>query len=238
MAKMVNDCVVEPERLFPLQDCLDCGGPEDPTDEWDHNLIHPNTVAYSCGKLFIGDSPHEHNHDPEELSRCHRLAEECVNVLGDVQINLSEGFDNFKAFFITANHGMEAPTEITSEFINLIFGGTIYPQAEIIVEPFVEGNLCWHHFVVSNDPEETVKYLYDDDAVKEFWERQRYRIESWQKLFDWFNSRNEFHDCAFVMIGESDPPSETNFGCVFPRLVLGLTKQGSVTGMCSPAVHT
>jgi hypothetical protein len=43
---------------------------------------------------------------------------------------------------------------------------------------------------------------------------------------------------SFVEIGDGDTMSEVNFGCVFPRLVVALTKSGSIVGVCGHAVHT
>src|SRR6476660_6531323 len=53
----VNGCVLDPERLAPLLECMQSCGPESPTDEWDHSCIHPHTGAYSCGRLAIPGGP-------------------------------------------------------------------------------------------------------------------------------------------------------------------------------------
>ncbi|MCY7274709.1 MAG: hypothetical protein LH702_13490 [Phormidesmis sp. CAN_BIN44] len=165
-----------------------------------------------------------------------RLAEEATQIIGSTEI-VGENFSTFEPFYITANRGAEVPLELTPEYIRLLFGGTIYPQAEVIVQPFQEGNLAWDEFVVSTDPTRELSHL-NPDNVEEFWEERRQRVEVWQRLFNWFESREELHSAAFVMIGDGDPPSDTNRACVFPRLALAITQAGSLVGIGTYSVQT
>ena len=67
-------------------------------------------------------------------------------------------------------------------------------------------------------------------------------------MIRWFQGRSEFIDTAFVQIGnrgalekvpdEKYPPGTHMFGCVLPRLALGLTAGGSLIGLFGYVVHT
>ena len=240
MPPMVNGCNVDPERLAPLRPCMESCGPEKPRDDWDQSCIHPQTVAYSCGRLAYPGGPNDHDHDPEELIRCRTLAAEAADVIAGVEINLSEASSTLDAFFSTANRG-DTATELTPEVVRTTFGGTIYPSAKIIVEPFGERGLAWQNFVAIS-PEEYANHptVYGErleaavgNARRE-WQR---RFELWRPFLDWFQSHQGLRSGSFVMVGDRDL-SDQNFGCVFPRLVLGLTPAGSLVGVCGHAVHT
>jgi hypothetical protein len=56
-------------------------------------------------------------------------------------------------------------------------------------------------------------------------------------VLEWFRAQDALHGGAFMLVGEN-PLSRTNFGCVFPRLILAITKAGSLVGVCGHAVHT
>lgn len=243
MVDSIRDCVVDSARLAPLSECL---GYHDldpnidtPADEWKYGILHPDTLAYSCGRLTLPGLLQEHNHDLDELRLCRQLAEQATQIVGSIEVP-GENFNSFEPFYILANRGAEVPLELTPEYIRLLFGGTIYPQVEVIVQPFQEGNLAWDYFVASTDPTEELSYLDSDnlEEIEEFWEERRQRVEVWQRLFNWFASREELHDAAFVMIGDGDPPSDTNRACVFPCLVLAITQAGSLVGICTHAVRT
>jgi hypothetical protein len=241
----VNGCVLDPERLVPLRECMQCCGPENPTDEWDHSCIHPRTGAYSCGRLAYPGGPNEHDHDPEEVARCRQLASDAGAVCRGLEVNLSEGSSALAPFFITANRQMPAPPQLTPEVVRAAFGGTIYPPTQINVEPLAEGSRGWQAIADSEDgelhlppgverhyPKDPLEAMRKDTRAK--WEE---RVRRWRAVLEWFCTRDDLHGLAFVLIGEN-PLSGTNFGCVFPRLILGITRAGSLVGVCGHAVHT
>ena len=86
-----------------------------PDDEWMHSCIHPETVAYSCGRLFRPGRPNVHNHDSAEIERCQRLAGEAAKLMKGVELNLSEGTSYLEPFFMTANRGEAAPATISED---------------------------------------------------------------------------------------------------------------------------
>jgi hypothetical protein len=162
-----------------------------------------------------------------------------------LEVNLSEGSSGLIPFFITANRHTPVPDRLTPEVVRAAFGGTIYPQAQIIVEALEVGNPGWVQIADSEDGElhlvPGVESHYTREQLEELrkdtrsrWEE---RVNRWRSVLEWFRTRSELRGGAFVLIGE-DRLSQTNFGCVFPRLVLGVTKAGSLVGVCGYAVHT
>jgi hypothetical protein len=63
------------------------------------------------------------------------------------------------------------------------------------------------------------------------------RVRRWRALMDWFEAQEELTAGAFVLVGH-DMLGESNLSCVFPRLVVGLTRAGSLVGVCGHAVQT
>jgi hypothetical protein len=216
-------------------------GPEHPRDDWDHSSVHPETVAYSCGRLYRHGQPNMHDHDPEELERCRRLAEEAAKVIEGVQINLSESSSELDSFFITANRGDKVPETMTREFVIEMFNGAIYPFAHITISPLAEGNSGWKSFAVSEmsfdnfspADRERLRAVIEQDMR----DNER-RADRWRELMRWFKSQEELFAASFVEVGNGDTMSDVNFGCVFPRLVGAITKSSSLVGVLGHAVHT
>jgi hypothetical protein len=244
MPARVGICDIDPGRLAPLKDCMECCGPSSPTDAWNHSCIHPRAVAYSCGRLAFPGGPNLHEHDPGEVTLSRRLASEAGAVCRGLEVNASEATSQLVPFFITANRQTPVPDRLTSEVVRTAFGETIYPQAEIIVEPLAVGNRGWQAIADSEDGEvhlppgtvhrytrEQLEVLRKNTQTR--WEEQ---VRRWRTVMDWFQTQ-ELHGGSFVLIGE-DRLSQSNFGCAFPRLVLGITKAGSLVGVCGHAVQT
>jgi hypothetical protein len=104
-----------------------------------------------------------------------------------------------------------------------------------------KGTRCWENFVESNEDTESritpSEREYLKFALEAGRQRTRHRLEHWRALLKWLQTRQELHGTCFVMVGEGRL-SETNFGCAFPRLVLGITRLGSLVGLCGHAVET
>lgn len=220
---------------------MECCGPEIPSDDWNHSCVHPETVAYSCGRLYRPGRPNRHDHDALELQRCQKLAESAAKLIEGVQVNLSESTSNLAPFFITANQGDAVPKSITREFLAEMFNQTIYPAADIEISPLAEGNAGWEAFAVSDDrfdhlspPERKRLQVTIEITMRE----NEKRANRWRELIQWFESQKDVFAPSFVQFGKGDPLSETNFGCVFPRLVAGITNRGSLVGVMGHAVHT
>lgn len=212
----VNGCHLVPERLKPFDPCMMCCGPEFPRDEWNHSTLHPHLAVYACGCLFVPGRPNVHEHDPEEIVLCEKLSAAMASILKGVSVNYSEGSSTFDPFFVTINRGAEKPTRITVSLIRTAFNGAIYPQAKIRSSVLQEYSLLWESFVA-------------EDAA---W------LAQWRKLVTWCERTEQIHSPVFVAVGDGDKMSDRNFGCVFPRLVVGLTEAGSLVGVMAHSVQT
>ncbi|MFE4106614.1 hypothetical protein [Almyronema epifaneia] len=221
--RVVNDCHLDPERLRPFQECMETYGigvetddPHDPQGEWPHNCISTQTVAYSCGLISRADATVEHNHDAAELAQCWRLAHQASEIMDGIAVGFgSESEDYFRPFFVTAARDAPAPERLNEAVIRAAFGGTIYPVAEIVIEPLVPSANGWQRVA----------------------KREAETRQAWRNLINWFHSQPELKSPAFVSIG-SDPLSDDNGGCVFPRLAIALTPAGSLVGICGYVVYT
>ena len=235
----VGGCTIDAKRLAPLGPCMICSGPTSPRDEWNHSCIHPRTVAYSCGRLAYPGGPNEHDHEAAEITRCKALATEAGQMIAGVSLNLSEAESTLEPFFVSANRG-QTGSELSPDYIRSSLGGVVYPAAKIVVEPLVEDGVCWQHFAASPDASERLSPSQRESLKATLEEGRRLdeaRIERWRKFIRWFQSKEELLNGSFVMIGDRSL-SDTNFACVFPRLVLGITRSGSLVGVCGHAVHT
>ncbi|NJL88235.1 MAG: hypothetical protein HC886_23405 [Leptolyngbyaceae cyanobacterium SM1_1_3] len=222
---VVRDCQPDPERLLPFQECMESYGidadagsrdPHDPRGEWPHNCVSTQTVAYSCGIISRAKDTVEHNHEAAELERCRRLAYAAAEIMAAVPVGLgSESEDYFRPFFVTASQGDAAPAVITENTVRAAFGGTLYPPAQISVAELAATGEWWQQMAKT------------DAATR----------QAWHDLIKWFERQDELKAAAFVEIG-SDPLSQHNSGCVFPRLAVALTAAGSLVGICGYVVYT
>jgi hypothetical protein len=232
MPQEVNGCTLDDGRLDLLRSCTESCGPDDEGDEWDHACLHPHTVVYSCGRPARFGGPNEHDHPPGELDRCRKLAAEAADLLKGLEAVGSEGGAPYAGFYLIANRTDPVPDAITPDVVRRLFGDVIYPPAEIKVEPLEERGDWWRSVLsyYGLHPDGT----HPDPQVKA--EREA-SFHQWRALVRWFKDRKELTAASYVAIGE-DPLSETNFGCNFPRLHIGLTKAGSLVGTCTVVVHT
>ena len=212
----VNGCHLVAKRLKPFEPCMICCGPEFPRDEWNHSTLHLHLAVYSCGCLFVPGRPNLHEHDPEEIVLCEKLSAAMASILKGVEVNISESSSSFEPFYVTINRGVEKPTRITASLIRTAFNGAIYPQAEVRSSVFQEYSLLWESFVA-------------EDAA---W------LAQWRKLITWCESTEQIRSPVFIEVGDGNKMSDMNFGCVFPRLVVGLTEAGSLVGVMAHTVQT
>ena len=227
---MITDCRVDEARLAPLRECMETYGQEgnDATNEWPWNCLSRRTVAYTCGALRRGEEPAVHNHDEAEFALCRKLANEAAKLMEGVEVGMgSESQEYFAPFYIVASVGTDNPHTLDAETIRAAFGGTIYPAAEITLEPLTEQAKWWQVVVMDIGEEEEEE---QNTAEEDF-------IRPWRSLMQWFHRQPEFKQTALVMIGDS-PLDDENGASVFPRLAVGLTQAGSIVGIAGVVVHT
>jgi hypothetical protein len=218
-AATVRDCSIDVHRLAAIAGAMYDYGIDEGDKDWPHNCLSIRTVAYSCGALCRAGDVLQHNHDPAELKRCSLLSAEVVRLMGGLELGMgSEGGSCFHPFFIAANVGVRVPTAVDPDLIRRAFGGTIYPLAQIIVEALEERGRWWQDVLDDCGGNETA-------------------LARWRAMIRWFQQQPDFASTAFAMIGDA-PLGGDNNGCVFPRLALGLTKNGSLVGTGDCVVHT
>jgi hypothetical protein len=227
---MIQDCVVDAEKFAMLAECTETYGMEnrDPENEWVWNLISRKTVVYSCGLISRAGEILEHNHHRAEMELCQQLAQAAAAIMDGQMIDLGdEGEHTFSPFYVVANDKQDVPGSVTEEVIRSAFGGSIYPDAKITIEPLEK-------------PKDLCMEAIDSYDMDEFSEA----IRHWEELTTWFRSQPSLHQAVFVSIDtDSNIEDEKgldlyNGGCVLPRLAVGLTKQGSLVGVFSCVVYT
>jgi hypothetical protein len=224
-------------RLAPFRECMaDYGVGDDPDAEWPNNILSRKTVVYESGVIARLGDPVTHKVDPDELELCRELARKAHRVAKDIEFGLdTESEFSFHPFFIAANIDDRVPQRIDEKLIRVKFGGTIFPPATILIEPLSEEAAWFVKLVKTYEGEE-------DEGEKD--------IEQWRSLIRWFRERPEFKDRAFLQIGDYKdyqnarlkksefPPGTKMVGSAYPVLALGLTKHGSLAGVCGHIVQT
>ena len=228
----IRDCSVDRIRLEPVTMALNPYRPPGRNDpDWSHSTLSIRTVAYSCGALCRDGDILLHDHNPAELALCARLAAEATATMAGTDIGMgNEGWGVFLPFFVAANVGAKVDDELTESRIRRAFGGTIYPPAEVVVEPLEERGRWWQS--VFND------YFAEEDETDYGDSSQPDPLLPWRHMMQWFHSSG-LRNCSFVMIGETplDARNE-NSGCIHPRLAVGLTVSGSLVGIAGCVTHT
>jgi hypothetical protein len=132
----------------------------------------------------------------------------------------------FFPFFVTANVGTPAAPDVNEEVIRAAFGGTIYPPAIVQIEPL--------------DEERGFLKCYLEE-LPEYSDNSEDELEHWRALIRWFRDNPELHGASLVLIGETPlnyDDRDENRGCIHPRLVVGLTRGGSLVGIAGCVMHT
>jgi hypothetical protein len=206
---------------------------EFPGAEWPDNIISRKMVVYGSGRIARDGDPVRHNVDPDELALCRRLTDEADRMACSIEYGLASEPDEiaFEPFFMAANLDDPTPIRIDGAWIRSRFGGTIFPPATVTIEPLDEAS-PWFA---------SVQYFFNDDPGSD-------QLAHWRRLINWFRGRPEFTDSAFVEIGDElalsrrdlkgDPEGTMVAGCIFPRLLLGLTRNGSLSGVITSVILT
>ncbi|HEY7152790.1 MAG TPA: hypothetical protein VH575_02425 [Gemmataceae bacterium] len=232
---MVHNCKIDDKRLEPLKECMNNWGTG--AGEWITNYLSVKTVAYSCGAIARAGEAIKHDHDPAELALCKRLSKEAAKIMAGTYLKMGDESDHeFAPFFVTANAGDKVPRKLNEKRVRAAFGGTIWPECQITIEPLKEKGPWWK--AASGQPLQNIADAKDCDDEEGVEEGER-SLAAWRSMIAWFNSQEELHGACFVSI---DEPKGDRFreaiGCIFPRLVLAITKQGSLVGLFGCVVHT
>jgi hypothetical protein len=218
------------DRLAVIRECMehyDVGAPE---AEWPNNIISRQAVVYGSGKIARRGDSIRHAVDPDELTLCRLLSAEAAELMAGVSVGMgSESGDEFRGFFMAPNVDDPAPTAITEDLVRAKFGGTLFPLVTITVEPLTETGVWWSEVEYDGSESEPDYFV------------------PWRTMIKWFQGRPEFVETCFVRINSRDlsdlpregwPEGTEITGCVLPRLVLGLTRSGSLIGLFGHSVQT
>jgi hypothetical protein len=187
--------------------------------DWPGNILSKRIVIYGDGTITRRGEPVRFAVDPDELALCRRMAAEAAEIVQGLMIAGGSADYEFRPFYNTASEGLSAPDRIDADLIRARFGGTVFPQAEVAVEPMAEAGEWWS----------VVEKVFQGDPG----------LERWKEAIRWFRSRPEFVDSAYVRIGDNvemasgmpEAPDVEAFGVVMPRLAVGLTHKGSLAGL-------
>jgi hypothetical protein len=234
--ELITDCDVDPDRRAVFADCTETYGMDDqaPESDWPWNVLSKRAIAYSCGIFCQPDAHMRHRHDSDEFRLCRRLATEAGETMGEMEIGMgSDSLDPFRPYFVVADVDAPPPSRITEATIREAFAGTIFPPAEITIEPLAPEGSWWDQVYRDCVENEDAKV---DPVTMEYGRR---KLERWRAMVAWFQNCAELTGSVFVMIGENPvDPSSKNCACVFPRFAVGLTKAGSLVGIGGWVVHT
>jgi len=191
---------------------------------WPWNVLDRDAAGYTCGAIALPGATVPHRHAAAELALCRRLSAEAAGLTSpepfdlDVWLYLprtaADGY--LWPFYMAASEGTPVVTAVTADEVRGAFGGTIYPPAEVRVESLREGTPWWQELVQHHGGEQTAA------------------LGRWRTLLSWFGTRPELSEPSFVVIGEEPLPDwegQENFGCTFPRLLVGRTAAGSLVGL-------
>jgi hypothetical protein len=227
MGEIITHFEIDEEKLAILKQCMENYGVGSDDANWSQNIISREAIVYQNGAIARTNSSVNHSVDSTELSLCKSLAVEAESIMSGIEVGMgSESSDMFHQFFIAANTNEAIPSKIDESLIRAKFGGTIFPLATITVEPLSESGIWWSE----------VEYDGSESASPYF--------QPWKSMIAWFNNRPEFIDTAFIRIGDRNELIRLRLqrnifpGCVLPRLVLGLTRNGSLVGLFGFSVHT
>jgi hypothetical protein len=192
--------------------------------DWPGNMLSKRIVIYGDGTIARRDEPVRFAVEPDELTLCRRMAAEAEAIVKGLIIAGGSGGHEFRPFYNTASKGAPVPARIDAELIQARFAGTIFPQAEVAIEPMAEAGVWWAR----------VEQVYQGDPD----------LERWKETIRWFQSRPEFVDTAYIRIGDNlenangmpEAPDVEAFGVVMPRLAVGLTHKGSLAGLAGCVV--
>ncbi len=223
---MPTHCQPNSAKQDILWTCIGKRGaaPAPDEQEWRWNVISTQVEVYTCGMVGRYGENLKHDHDSSEIERCQQLAQEAAETMAGQVMTDDEGTHRFHPFYIVANRDTSIE-KITDQVIRSAFSNTIYPLVEIEVEPLEErGN--WWDTVISCVPG-------DNDNQDP--------LLPWRGMIQWFQQQPELHDSVFINIGSecvTDHQAGSGSGCVFPRLIVGLTKASSIVGMITFVSHS
>lgn len=220
-APTANQAVApHPDGLGILVRATDSFGvpPNSPVNEWPFNVLSQKAVRYGSGRLAReGDDP-QHDYAPAELEWCAAVAAEAAARFARLPVR-SVYLKSLEPFTLPANRGGKAPADLTPEFVRTAFRGTLHPWAAIEIQPARE------YGVHSLDGGEVAIYGHSTGDVKK-------HHALWRETADWFEKHPHLTGRAWYVQIQGCGLHD----CQAIRLVVGMTKAGSLAGVATVAI--
>lgn len=208
---------LDPKGLGILAQAADPFGiaPNSPANEWPNNVLSLKAVRYGSGRIARdGDDP-QHDYDSAELERCQRLAAEAAARFARLPVR-STDLGELEPFTLPANRGDKAPADLTPDFVRAAFRGTLQPWSEIQIgsaREFGKEALGGGQIQIYGIRTADVK---KHNAI-------------WNETVDWFEANPDLTGRAWFVAVEGGG----YHGVLAIRMVVGLTKAGSMTGVAT-----
>lgn len=230
MAKKAVKCAPAEPPVW-MRQCVDTHGMEVKA-EWATSSISLQAQFWSCGMVARESANTSHDHEPEEVKRCRALSKAAAKVIGPEWPLTGSGSDpGTEPFFVVAQKGAHVPGRVTEKLVRAVLGGTLHPDARVVIEPLNKKTEWWKEIERSarawaerDDPK--------DRAIGDA------GLRAWEALIHWFPA----HDLAapaFVRVTDHVGSTETShtLGCVYPCFLVGVTDKGSLVGVATFVVE-
>ena len=218
---------------YSIGSCVNSSGVKEEGDDWANDILSWKTVRGPSGKIGL---PGEVEAKPVagELKLCVRLAAAAKRIVGEMETGMgSAGGQTFDRFFV-ARHGQWRCRALKPGEIRPAFGSALYPAATIKGLPLEERTSWWKTVVKCFRLNEETEEPPDEGPGAS--DTMRNGLRRWRKAMAWFHEEKAFVEVAFVEIDKMEAPGIRG-GCVFPRLLLGRTRGGSIAGLFGAVVY-
>lgn len=189
--------------------------PNSPANEWPNNVLSVKAVRYASGRIARAEDDPKHDYDPAELERCNRVAAEAAARFTRLPVR-SDELGELEPFCLPANRGAAAPADLTPEFVRAAFRGTLQP---------------WSQIEIQTAREYGTEALADGQA--DFYGLSRADVKKhnaiWNETADWFEAHPDLTGHAWYATVDGGG----YHGCLAIRLVVGMTKAGSLAGVAT-----
>jgi hypothetical protein len=223
----IHYAVPDPERLRAFEPCMDDYGVGSPGDPWANNCLANDAVAYSNGLIARVGTPIDLRFDPDELALCIRLGADAASVMGPYWPGMYSAADTRTEPFYAVSAAFGPLPSPNADAIRAVFGNALYPDTEVTVERLAESGGWWDRV------KQCVAECQEDDPDGDY----HAGLGTWRSVIRWFSDQPELHGSSFVQM-HVESESGVRGGCVFPWLVVGLTKCGSLVGISTRTVES
>lgn len=204
-----------PDGLGVLAEAANSFGvkPNSPVNEWPFNVLSQKAVRYGDGRIGWAGDELEPDAGADERQRCFAIAAEAEARFARLPIRTID-FGALEACHLVADRGAKPPRQLTPEYVRAAFHGTLHPWAKVEIQTGREFG------AEALGGGEVQIYGYRVADVK-----MHNRI--WADTMDWFENHPDLTGKVWYVSVEGGGLH----GCMAVRLVVGMTKAGSLVGV-------